>query len=160
MEMPFKYTSDRGIFMERSEYRNRNIRRRSRGKQEQSAIKEVILTQCIVSGVILFILMLSNLIRTDFTTNIRSQLKIAITNQMTVEDAIGIFSNLQNSFGNIFGNTAADSENEVPRENNNETVINGVMADFRIDEDILEMMNLHHNPYGGEEPEKKPETTP
>lgn len=149
--------------MERPHYRRQSRTGRYGGKQPEKrvSVSEIIIKQCIVSGIIFSFILLLNLINTDFTQDIREELKIALSNNMSADEikkaagkSLDTFSDMQNSVKTIMGGTPETTETYVPTpevipdnspRSTDDTSDPSIQAspspDFRIDEDILLEMN-------------------
>ena len=135
----------RGNYSNKRERINSNRSRRgsnfnSRKRSESSDIREKILLQCIISGMILFVALILNFVKTDFTVNMKSSLRMALSTETSREDLINqatkindMVDSMRNSVQGVF-----ITENDDFRhiELQNEQHISEEM-DFRIDEDIL-----------------------
>lgn len=163
--------------MEKSNYRRRvpeSRRRTSNGTRETSLkgkkdFREVILMQSIVSAIVLASVMFICVVKTEFTINLRQNLKKALSTGTTAEEfkqTTDLVSSkylfIQNTVKTIFGNTLDKGENATETTNEitntedqtdvietmnqvtdkvNENTDSTIQQTDRIDEDILEKLN-------------------
>jgi hypothetical protein len=126
-----------------SQYR-RDYSSRKVVEKEKISLKEVIILQSTVCGIILAVVLLISFIKIPFTINLRNNLKIAISSTSSIEEIISSSKNVVLSIGNIknsvqtiFGgeNTEVDDTNiSVEQAINSE-------GQNRIDENILKQIN-------------------
>lgn len=86
--------------VEGMEYRRSSLRNSARrsgvysgtGEAGNSEMLETVLTQCIISGVVLLVILLMCLVKTEFTQNIRMSLKSAIASETRLEEIVTVFN--------------------------------------------------------------------
>jgi hypothetical protein len=76
---PARSSSVRGDAAKSAPVNAARARLRTDGGENDTAFVETVLTQCIISGVVLLIILLMCLVKTDFTREIRTSLKMAIS---------------------------------------------------------------------------------
>ncbi|MDR2648397.1 MAG: hypothetical protein LBB94_01565 [Clostridiales bacterium] len=115
---------------------------------ERSALSERLVTQFIVCGVIMALILVINLIDASVTHNISEGVKNVIQDQPTAADVKQVLTNASDTARTIFGNTyndqTADNFDMASGAGTYNEESPGVAArtvrepvDFRIDEDIL-----------------------
>jgi hypothetical protein len=94
---PARNSSARGLSARNAAPGRENARSRT-DKYNDTAFAETVLTQCIISGVILLIILLMCLVKTDFTRELRTSLKVAIAKDSEFLSAENITSVFDFSF--------------------------------------------------------------
>lgn len=164
--------------MEREYYRRHAARRPSNHQkwpEPKRDIREILLKQCVASGIVLSVVLLVCLIQTPFTQTIRQDLKTALSRQTTVEEAkqsvgraMDSITNVENTVKTIMGGTPEEDawmeqddvstpvddvsplvdDTSAPDDDISTEVFNvGGEAEFRIDEDILDAIQNRKDTY-------------
>lgn len=150
--------------MERTEYR----RSASRPYNKPVAVKdtetlETVLTQCIISGVVLLVILLLCLVKTEFTQNIRTSIKTAIAGDTNFDGIKSVFNiqtltpkNEETPTFDLTGEGLTGEEQAAYYDTAAEVDVNDIAVfteieetvDSRIDEDILAEINSKTDTYG------------
>ena len=120
-------------------------------RSDRSSFSERLTAQFIVCGVIMALLLIMNLINVSLTQDLSVRVKGVIQGQPTTEDVKQVINNVSDTARAIFGNRADDyllDNFDLASDvllNNEESFDNTALVtskpdDFRIDEDILELI--------------------
>jgi len=112
---------------------------------EKTDIREKILIQCIVSGVILFIALSINFVKTDFTLSVKNSLKSTLSTETNPDNLMDQAAKINNMMSNIRDSVQGIFVSDQVVNYSDTSIHAGEYvddnADFRIDEEILERIN-------------------
>jgi len=132
----------------RIKYSKRPAYRRANASNRGDSLAEMVITQCIVCGIILSIVMLICIIKTPPTMALRENIRLALVSNMDsaepAENMADITSGIYKSVKNIFSPEKKQAAEEIQIQAEEDIpVFYTREKDFRIDEDIMKSI------YGG-----------